>query len=159
MTKLEVRAARDSDQQTILDVLLSTFETSWKPHLTPSGLAHAHDIRDRYQDYVERYWRYFFVATIDGQVVGMAHYYDNFVEALHVHKDAQGQGAGAALLSHICKLIAENNEEVRLETDSFNANTIAFYKAQGFTELDRYPDEEWHSDFTTVLMAKQVSLN
>ena len=157
MPSLEIRSAQNGHQDDIFDILLSTFETTWKPNLTSEGLAHAHDISERYHAYVDQYWPYFFVATHDRKPVGMAHYYDNFVEALHVHKSAQGNGAGAALLDHICKKIAEKHDEVRLETDSFNVRTIGFYMSQGFVERDRYPDEEWKSDFTTVLMAKSLN--
>jgi len=45
--------------------------------------------------------------------------------------------------------------QVRLETDSFNQQSQAFYKALGYEEKDRYPDLEWESGLTTVLFEKK----
>lgn len=45
---------------------------------------------------------------------------------------------------------------VRLETDTFNTRSRAFYAARGFVETDRYPDLEWSSNLTTVLLEKAL---
>ena len=46
--------------------------------------------------------------------------------------------------------------KVRLETDSFNAKSQAFYRARGYQEADRYPDTEWNSGLTTLLLVKAL---
>ena len=46
---------------------------------------------------------------------------------------------------------------VRLETDTFNTISRAFYAAHGFCETDQYPDLEWNSDLTTVLLEKSLA--
>lgn len=43
---------------------------------------------------------------------------------------------------------------VRLETDTFNAVAQSFYAARGYREAGRYPDKEWNSDLTTILLVK-----
>jgi ribosomal protein S18 acetylase RimI-like enzyme len=44
----------------------------------------------------------------------------------------------------------------RLETDTFNENSQAFYRARGYREAGRYPDEMWDSGLTTVLLVKAL---
>lgn len=46
---------------------------------------------------------------------------------------------------------------VRLETDTFNIGSQAFYAARGYQEIDRYPDEEWGSGLTTLLLQKYLA--
>jgi hypothetical protein len=45
---------------------------------------------------------------------------------------------------------------VRLETDTFNTGSCAFYLARGYSEAGHYPDEEWDSGLTTVLFIKRL---
>ena len=45
---------------------------------------------------------------------------------------------------------------VRLETDTFNTTSQAFYAARGYREAGRYPDEEWNSDLSTILLVKPL---
>ena len=47
--------------------------------------------------------------------------------------------------------------EARLETDDFNVRSRAFYARNGYQEIDTYPDEEWDSGFTTVLLSKRLA--
>lgn len=44
----------------------------------------------------------------------------------------------------------------RLETDSFNLGAQAFYVARGYVEAGRYPDKEWNSGLTTLLLEKRL---
>jgi hypothetical protein len=44
----------------------------------------------------------------------------------------------------------------RLETDTFNQRSQAFYAARGYIEAGRYPDEEWNSGLTTLLLMKPL---
>lgn len=82
---------------------------------------------------------------------------EDFIDALHVSPRHQRLGIGAALLRHGEVAIADAGYvRVRLETDTFNLQARAFYGKQGYAEVDFYPDEEWHSGFTTVLMSKDL---
>jgi hypothetical protein len=45
----------------------------------------------------------------------------------------------------------------RLETDTFNRASQAFYAARGYKEVDRYPDAEWNSGLTTILLMKALA--
>ena len=44
----------------------------------------------------------------------------------------------------------------RLETDTFNRRSQAFYAVRGYREAERYPDEEWNSGLTTILLVKPL---
>jgi hypothetical protein len=46
--------------------------------------------------------------------------------------------------------------QARLETDSFNMRSRQFYGKHGYAEIDTYPDEEWDSGFTTILLEKRL---
>jgi ribosomal protein S18 acetylase RimI-like enzyme len=45
---------------------------------------------------------------------------------------------------------------VRLETDTFNHASQALYRSRGYGEVDRYPDTEWASGLTTLLLRKAL---
>lgn len=44
----------------------------------------------------------------------------------------------------------------RLETDTFNIQARALYESRGYREADRYPDTEWISGLTTILLVKAL---
>ncbi len=97
------------------------------------------------------------VAEIDGAVVGLVDWEGDFINALHVRGSQARRGAGAALMDYAERVIADAGfKAVRLETDTFNANSQAFYAARGYVEKDRYPDLEWDSGLTTLLLVKAL---
>ena len=82
----------------------------------------------------------------------------NFIWALHVQPDMQRRGVGAALLALAEAAMRQAGvREARLETDDFNVRSRAFYARNGYQEIDTYPDEEWDSGFTTVLLSKRLA--
>ena len=92
------------------------------------------------------------------QVLGMVHWEGDFVHALHVIGAAQGQGVGRALLAHAEQAMEAAGQAVaRLETDTFNTRSRAFYAALGYREIDSYPDQEWESGLTTLLLEKPLA--
>lgn len=153
-TSILIRRADTADTDAILRILGDTYETTWKPELTAEAIARfessAHTAA-----YVHERLPFFQVACIAGDVVGLLDWRDDFIDALHVSPRHQRLGVGAALLRHAETAIADaGHAGVRLETDTFNQQARAFYGKHGYAEIDFYPDEEWHSGFTTVLMRK-----
>ena len=66
-------------------------------------------------------------------------------------------GVGAWLMDHAEAEIARaGHAAARLETDTFNTRSQAFYAARGYVEAGRYPDTEWNSGLTTLLLAKPL---
>lgn len=156
MAEITVRAARASDVPALKQVLQETFEGTWLPHVTAASA-------QRYVEsnlggrYVDQSWPEFAVAEINGVIAGLVHWRGDFIEAVHVRANHQGQGVGRLLLSHAEQAIrAAGFRQVRLETDTFNERAQNVYKAVGYVEKDRYPDDEWDSGFTTVLFVKQM---
>ena len=155
-SRIAVRPGRARDIAALKQVLRDTFETTWLPHITQASARRYVDT-DVGGRYVERNWPDFAVAEIDGEIAGLVHWRGDFIEALHVRTSHQGLGVGRRLLSHAERMIAEVGFfQARLETDTFNHRSQALYKAVGYVERERYPDDEWDSGFTTVLFEKPL---
>lgn len=153
----EIRQAMAEDKPAIADILLSTFAHTWKPQLNEHGLAKAAHFDQRVNDYLDRYCTDIFVAVDAQRPVGMVHWFDDFIAALHVSHEAQGRGVGSALLNYAVHKIGASHTAVRLETDTFNTQSRAFYRKHGFEEIKQYPDEEWDSGLTTILLSKKLT--
>ena len=90
-------------------------------------------------------------------ILGMVHWEGDFIHALHVRPDAQRRGAGRAGVAHaVAAIAAAGHGQARLETDTFNAQSRAFYAGLGYREIDSYPDLEWDSGLTTLLLEKAL---
>lgn len=151
-----VRPARGSDIPALRAVLWETFEGTWLPQITAKA-AQRYVETDVGGRYVDQSWREFVVAEIDGEIAGLIHWRGDFIEALHVRPGRQGQGIGRRLLSHAEQAIAAAGfGEARLEADTFNVPAQRLYRAIGYVEKNRYPDDEWDSGFTTILFAKPL---
>ncbi|MGY9050407.1 MAG: GNAT family N-acetyltransferase, partial [Rhodobacterales bacterium] len=91
-------------------------------------------------------------------VIGLVDWQDDFVHALHVHSAHARSGAGTALMDLAEAEIARAGfSAARLETDTFNMRSQAFYAARGYIEKDRYPDLEWNSNLTSILLEKVLA--
>jgi len=155
-TPVLIRPAEPADAEAILRILGETYEATWKPALTAEAIARF-EASAHTADYVRGRLPFFRVACIAGEVVGLLDWREDFIDALHVSPCRQRLGIGAALLHHAESEIARAGHRlVRLETDTFNHQARGFYGKHGYVEIDFYPDEEWHSGFTTVLMSKVV---
>lgn len=151
-----LRLSRPTDGQSVATVLYSTFESTWLPQVTPTSAAWF-----RNSAKPELYWQergaLFVVAEIDGHVVGFVDWDADFVNALHVRNDCARRGIGRLLLNHAERaMIGAGQQQARLETDTFNIASRAFYTAHGYEEREQYPDLEWDSDLTTILMIKSL---
>lgn len=153
-TPILIRRAEPADTDAILRILGETYQATWKPELSAAAIARF-ESSARTAAYVRERLRHFEVACLDGELAGLLDWHDEFIDALHVSPRHQRQGIGAALLRHAETAIAgAGHARIRLETDTFNRQARAFYGKHGYAEVDFYPDEEWHSGFTTVLMNK-----
>lgn len=154
--EVTIRKAGASDVPALKEVLQETFEGTWLPHISAAS-AQRYVETDIGGRYVDEHWREFTVAEIDGEVAGLIHWRGDFIEAVHVRANRQGQAIGRALLTHAEQQIAAAGfDQARLETDTFNLPAQRVYRATGYVEKDRYPDDEWDSGFTTVLYVKSL---
>lgn len=155
--KLEIRPAVPADAQAVAAILTDTYLGTWKPQLSAAAAA-AFERQDKIRGYVEARLLAFRLACVDGVVAAMVDWEGNFVWALHVGQAWQRMGLGGALLAHAEGEIARaGHREARLETDTFNMQSRAFYRRHGYAEIGFYPDETWDSGFTTVLLAKALA--
>jgi len=152
-----VRPSRPDDAEALIAILYDTFESTWRPQITDAAAARFR-AEARPRAYVGKRGREFWVGEREEQVLGFVHWERDFVNALHVHSRAARTGVGAALMDAAeAEIAAAGHPSVRLETDTFNARSQAFYAARGYLEADRYPDEEWSSGLTTLLLVKSLS--
>lgn len=151
-----IRQARADDEAALKAILRDTFESTWLPELTAEA-ARAFPSEDRPAAYVGERGLLFLVAEVGGEVVGFVDWDGDFVNALHVRASHARTGIGARLMDRAEAAIAEAGfATARLETDTFNLRSQAFYAARGYREADRYPDEEWDSGLTTILLVKAL---
>lgn len=154
---LMIRTARPDDAAALEDVLTRTYQGTWQPQMTPEKYRYFLD-SGKIPRYVAERGARFHVCEVEGRVAGMVDWEQNFIWALHVHPDLQRRGVGAALLAVAeAGMRADRHAEARLETDTFNTQSRAFYGKHGYAEVDTYPDEEWDSGFTTVLLVKPLA--
>ncbi|SPA25169.1 putative acyltransferase [Cupriavidus taiwanensis] len=153
----EIRPALPSDAQAVEAILIDTYLGTWKPQLAPAA-AVAFEQQGKTRSYVEARLQEFRVACVDGVPAAMVDWESNFVWALHVGRAWQRMGLGGALLAHAeAEMARAGHREARLETDTFNQQSRAFYRRHGYAEIDFYPDESWDSGFTTVLLSKALA--
>lgn len=151
-----IRKARPEDGAALKAILRDTFESTWLPQLTPES-AEAFRSQDRPAAYVGDRGLLFVVAEVDGAVVGFVDREGDFVNALHVQASHARSGVGGRLMDHAeAAMAADGHTQARLETDTFNIRSQAFYAKRGYREADRYPDEEWNSGLTTLLLVKPL---
>ncbi len=153
---ITLRRARPDDAAALRAILYDTFESTWRPRISDAA-ARAFLTEDRPSAYVAARGLEFWVAERASQVAGFVDWEADFVNALHVRADHARKGVGARLMDHAEAAIAKAGyAAARLETDTFNARSQAFYAARGYREADRYPDEEWDSGLVTLLLVKAL---
>jgi ribosomal protein S18 acetylase RimI-like enzyme len=153
---IQIRRARSEDAPALRAILRDTFESTWRPNITAAA-AQAFLDEDRPAVYVGERGLEFWVAEVNGAVVGLVHWQNDFVHALHVRASHARRGVGAALMDRAEAEIADAGfAAAMLETDTFNQRSQAFYAARGYQEGRRYPDTEWNSDLTTILLVKSL---
>jgi GNAT superfamily N-acetyltransferase len=152
-----IRPAREADAVALSAILHDAYETTWLPQMTPAA-AKAFRDEDRAAQYVASRGTEFLVAECGGEPVGFVDWDADFVNALHVRSTYSRRGIGGQLMDYAEAAMAKAGIKIaRFETDTFNTRSRAFYEARGYREADRYPDTEWDSGFTTILLVKALS--
>jgi ribosomal protein S18 acetylase RimI-like enzyme len=155
---LEFRPAEPADQASLVALLTDTYRVTWLPQLR-TEVAERFERERRLEHYVAECHEQFWLAVQEQRIVGMVHWRGDFLEALHVLRACQGLGIGGALLELAEARMRDAGIAVsRLETDTFNRQSRGFYRKHGYEEVGEYPDAEWDSGFTTVLMRKRLSV-
>lgn len=156
-SETHIRRAKSSDAPMLRAIMYDTYESTWIPELTPAAAQRFRD-EDRPGAYVTARGAEFWIAECDGQVVGFVDWDADFVNALHVRGSHARKGVGSRLMDIAETEIARAGfPTARLETDTFNSRSRAFYAKRGYREAERYPDIEWNSGLTTLLLVKTLS--
>jgi GNAT superfamily N-acetyltransferase len=152
-----IRPARPADAAALRAILHETYASTWLPQLTPAAVQAFHH-EDRPAAYVAARGLAFWVAERAGEVAGFVDWEGDFINALHVRPRHARTGLGGRLMAKAEAEIARaGHAAARLETDTFNLTSQAFYAARGYREADRYPDTEWNSGLTTLLLVKPLA--
>jgi ribosomal protein S18 acetylase RimI-like enzyme len=151
---ITIRQAIPSDTEALVALLHDSFCTTWEPVVTPAA-AQAYWESDRARRYVVEIGSEFRVAASGDVVAGMVHWRGDFVHALHVLSAWRRRGVATRLMDEAeARIAGAGHPAVRLETDTFNHASQAFYRSRGYLEADWYPDTEWASGLTTLLLRK-----
>jgi GNAT superfamily N-acetyltransferase len=122
-----IRRATDADRVAIARLHEASIRALGPSHYSPeevSGWA-AHIRPENYP-----LDQNFFVATVDGEVVGFGQYHGEEIEAVYVHPDYVGRGIGRMLLEKLESLARVAGAPHLFLHASFNAE--AFYERCGF---------------------------
>lgn len=154
---LALRPAQPPDAAALTALLHETFRDTWLPQLRQQA-AQAWLREEQAARYVAESGAAFIVATVDGELAGFVHCDADFIHALHVSSRFRRHGIGKVLLARAERAMLDEGYALsRLETDTFNTVSRAFYIACSYHEVAQYPDEEWDSDLTTVLLTRPLA--
>ena len=145
-----VRPATEADLPAIADVGRRTWPATYEPFTGPDYVARG----------LARWWseealrrglpRTLVAEDEAGQVIAMASYAPDgdalILWKLYVVPEAQGTGAGTALLHRVIADAAERYTAVRLEYLDGNDHAARFYERNGFTFLKREPGPDGGPD-------------
>lgn len=90
------------------------------------------------------------VACEGPRPLGFISLLEDFVAALFVAPHAQGRGIGSRLLEQA----AENRGALNLEVYACNTPALAFYRARGFHEVARRPQDDLGLPFELVRLQR-----
>lgn len=88
------------------------------------------------------------VAMQGGEQAGFISLMENFIGGLFVSPRHQGYGIGRQLIAHALSL----KGELQLEVYTANERAYAFYRALGFEEVSRRPDDDQGLPFENAQM-------
>jgi GNAT superfamily N-acetyltransferase len=139
---MEIRKASLEDYKTIFDIAVITWDAAYKTILSGAQLEYMMDMMyspDSFTNQVAIEGHHFIIASVNGKDVGFASYELNYryqttkLHKLYVLPDAQGTGAGKALITVIENAAKSNsNDKVTLNVNRFNT-AVHFYLKNGYT--------------------------
>lgn len=92
-----------------------------------------------------------YVISKGDQIAGFISLVDDYLAAIFVANDAQGQGYGKSLLQHAQGL----RSSLQLKVYEKNVGATMFYKANGFQVVDNLLDEETNEKELVMLWQSQ----
>lgn len=142
-TSLEIRPYRAEDNAALTRIWFAA-----------SRIAHAFLGEDKLREQSKLVSDYYlpqaetWVACLSDQPVGFIGLIDTTIGGLFVKPQAQGMGAGRALISHGLSL----KPQLSLEVYTLNPRTRSFYEKLGFKEVGRRPVDDEGLPFEQISM-------
>jgi len=130
--RVDIRAYADADEQRVIDLWSEVFAYT-APHNDPAAAIRRKCAVDR---------ELFFVATMDGQVIGtvMGGYdgHRGWIYSIAVDKHHRRGGIGAALVRQVEKALGDRGcPKINLQVLASNAEVVAFYEKLGYKVEER----------------------
>jgi N-acetylglutamate synthase-like GNAT family acetyltransferase len=128
---ISIRKANEEDAQAAWHIRNAAINSHCAGHYPPEALE-SWTRGDVTEDFVSAVVDSFYVATLDGEVVGtgMIDLDSGKVDAIFVHPNNMGTGVGSQILSYLEKLAIDAGlTQVNLES---TLNAAPFYRACGF---------------------------
>jgi len=129
---MEIRKLENND---IVEVVQLWYETSIEAHdfISPDYWGGNKDAMARvYLPNSETY-----LAIKEGNIIGFIAIAENYLAAIFVKNNMQGNGVGKNLLNYI----KERRETIQLKVYKKNSRSVNFYKSQGFKLLSENIEE------------------
>lgn len=138
-----IREYQESDQDIVVNIWL---EASVKAHhFLPRAYweSKAEDMRNIY---IPAAKTYVYMEDLSSQVLGFISLVDNYIAAVFVLPECQGQGIGKQLIDDA----KERYDRLELGVYVENIDATAFYKKQGFVIVDERMEE--HTGYNEYIM-------
>src|SRR6478609_5419122 len=146
---VRIRGVRDEDLTSLLSIWRAAVEAS-------HGFLTSEDV-DRYEKLVAGYLSQMgdlrVAVDADDAALGFIAQHAGEIHMLFVSPDAQGRGVGTALLEHV----AQDQPELRLDVNEQNPAAVAFYNANGFTQVGRSEVDGQGRPFPLLHLARNAS--
>ena len=146
MAGIRIRAARADDAEAVADAFIPSLES-----LTFLPVLHTHDEDRGFIREVVFVRNEVWVAEEDGRIVGFTALSQDVLEHLYVHPDAQGRGAGSALLATAKEQrpagfsfwVFQENEQARRFYEARGCRVVKFTDGSGNEEQTPDALYEW----------------
>ena len=155
ISDMNVRKATSDDLQVMQAIARRTIDRCYRSFLGDEGVDWYIESGESDAE-VEKHLDNCDVLVNEDTVVAFAIFFADLIHLMMVDVDFHRRGIGTQLLSHCEDQLFENgNTAIRLETFEGNAQALAFYRKNGWSESKRQEDKE--HGFVRVYFEKHAS--
>ncbi len=135
INKTMIRYFQQEDKDSVIRIWLEASVTahSFIPHSYWEG-----KVSDMRNEYLPQSQTFVYEDKHTTQITGFISLIGNYIAALFVSPDLQGQGIGQALMAHVKR----QHPELELNVYTKNTQALTFYKRQGFTIVREQTDRQ-----------------
>lgn len=163
---MEVRIATSKDAESVANIRVSTYQTSYRGYL-PDDFLNSLKIDEDVIQMTEEYLKdgLMYLATDKDKPVAYAHITDKennifAIDALYCHPDYQRKGAGKLLVEILCQMKKEQGFKYCIISTLKDGPSVAFYEKVGFKKMDvpngKFSMRNWDFSYPTIKMQKNL---